>query len=484
MFFVALPLCLGIALASGAPLYSGILSGIIGGLFVPLLSRSELSVSGPAAGLATVVAAAIVSSGSYERFMSLLLIAGLVQVALGLFRLGGIGNYFPSAVIKGMLAAIGLLLIKKQLPIALGYDKPDFWSPEFFSIIRPSLFEKHPGVIILSAVSLVLLVLFEQPRFRRYAILPVPLILVLLSMLISLAFRFAGGSLALTNTQMVAIPANFFADIRLPELSGLLQPASLKTGAVIGLLASLETLLSIEAVDKLDPWHRSSPANRELMVQGAANLFCGLVGALPITAVIVRSSANISAGGRTRMSAFIHGLLLLLAVLALVPLINLIPYAVLASLLIMTGFNLTRPKLYRSIFRLGWNQFLPFIITIVGVVFTDLLIGVSIGLVLSVYFLVRDSYKVQFDVEESSLNGEKKFVLRLHSNVSFLDKVKIKSVLNAIPKNSILEIDGSQSQRIHYDVLEAIAEFADQAPMSNIQVITTNIPKVEVSSLH
>lgn len=494
VFFVALPLCLGIALASGAPLYTGILSGVIGGLLVSMLSGSALSVSGPAAGLTTVVGGLLISYHNYPMFMAIVVGAGLFQLLLGLFRLGSIANYFPSSVIKGMLAAIGVILISKQLPVAIGYGHPDFWSKEFINLVTNThLFTNiqefysslSSGALIITVLSLGAYYVWEKPFFDKFRLLPVPLFVVGSSIALQFFFKQFAPALALSEQQLVKIPEHLFSGFQFPDFSVFTQhPYTLVSALVVGTLASLETLLSVEAIDKLDPWHRTTPTNRELIAQGIGNMVCGFAGALPITAVIVRSSANIDAGGRTKMAAFTHGVFMIGAVVLIPFVINQIPLAALASILVVTGFKLTRPKLYNSMFKLGWNQFLPFVITIVVILFTDLLIGVSIGLLLSVFFIIRNNYKADFDLTKETRLGITTFTIRLHTNVTFLDKSRIKELLNGIPHYSCVVIDGSFTKAIDHDVLEAISEYCLNARRNGIEVHLKNVERVSVSDIH
>ncbi|HEX6333337.1 MAG TPA: SulP family inorganic anion transporter, partial [Flavisolibacter sp.] len=412
VFLVALPLCLGIALASGAPLYAGLLSGIIGGIVVATISGSALAVSGPAAGLTTVVASSIVSLGDYRVFLLSVMVAGLFQVVLGIFRLGMVANYFPSSVIKGMLAAIGIILISKQIPLAMGYDQPDFWTSGFLRLFSSSnvlgslkQLNHHTtrGAVFITVISLFVLILLRQPFAKRLQSLPAPLIVVLTGIAAAILFGRTASAYQLKPTQLVNIPADIFSDIRFPDLSRLMSSQEIwKNGVVIGLLATLETLLCIEAIDKLDPRNRITPINREMVAQGIGNMACGLLGAIPVTAVVVRGAANIDAGGRTKMSAITHGLMLLLAVLFIPFLLNTIPYASLAAILLVTGYNLTRPRLYRNMWRLGWRQFLPFIITIVVILASDLLVGVTIGLLISIYFIVQNNFRAEYRITKSN----------------------------------------------------------------------------------
>jgi len=489
VFLVALPLCLGIALASGAPLYAGLLSGIIGGLVVSLISGSPLAVSGPAAGLTTLVSASIISLGDYRIFLLAVIIAGLFQAILGILKLGGIANYFPSSVIKGMLAAIGIILISKQIPIALGYGQPDFWTSGFLKLFSGKFqdFNLHitRGAILISVISLVILIVLQLPVAKKLKIVPAPLLVVIAGVVASILFTNAVSDYSLKPTQLVNIPANVFANISFPDFTKLFTLAEVwKDGIIIGLLATLETLLCIEAIDKLDRRNRITPVNRELIAQGIGNMACGFLGAIPITAVVVRGAANVDAGARTKLSAFTHGLFLLLAVLLVPFVLNKIPYASLSAILLITGYNLTKPKLYRNMWSLGWKQFLPFMLTIVVVLATDLLIGVSIGLLLSIYFIVRNNFKAEYKITRRVLNGIETEYIKLNSNVTFLNKVNLKKTLDEVPEYSVLTIDGSECNFIDYDILEIINEYESKAHDRHIELHLMGIKKVNVSAIH
>ncbi|MBL8008001.1 MAG: SulP family inorganic anion transporter [Ignavibacteria bacterium] len=494
VFLVALPLCLGIAMASGAPLYAGLLSGIIGGLLTALISGSQLAVSGPAAGLTTITAATIISLGDYRLFLLAVIIAGLFQLLLGIMKLGGIANYFPSSVIKGMLAAIGIILILKQIPLALGYDQPDFWTSGVLKLFSPENFlgsienfNEHltKGVIIITVVSLFILIILYQPFARKYDIIPIPLIVVAAGIIINIIFSNTGSELTLKQSQLVNIPDNIFAGIIFPDFAKFFSDSEIwKSGIIIGLLATLETLLCIEAVDKLDRHNRITPVNRELVAQGIGNITCGILGAIPITAVVVRGAANVDAGGRTKLSAFTHGLLLLLAVVLVPFMLNKIPYASLSAILMVTGYNLTKPKLYRNMWSLGWKQFLPFIITIIVILSTDLLIGVSIGLLLSIYFIVQNNFKADYKITSTVINGIETEYIKLNSNVTFLNKVNLRKALDEVPENSVLTIDGSLCNFIDYDILEIISEYESKASDRNIELHLIGIERVSVTAVH
>ena len=494
VFLVALPLCLGIALASGAPIYAGLLSGIIGGLVVALISGSQLAVSGPAAGLTTLVAASIISLGDYKIFLLAVMVAGLFQLTLGLLKLGVIANYFPSSVIKGMLAAIGIILISKQIPLSLGYDQPNFWTSGFLNLFSSQHFlgsfdyiNHHitRGAILITVVSLIILVLLQQPFAKKLKIIPAPLVVVVIGIIINIFFTNAASDFSLKQSQLVNIPSNIFASISFPDFTKLFSTTEIwKDGLIIGLLATLETLLCIEAVDKLDKRNRITPVNRELIAQGIGNMTCGLLGGIPMTAVVVRGAANVDAGGRTKLSAFTHGLFLLLAVLLVPFLLNKIPYASLAAILLVTGYNLTKPKLFRNMWSLGWKQFLPFLITIIVILSTDLLIGVSIGLLISTYFIVQNNFRAEYKITKTQHNGIETEYIKLNSNVTFLNKVKLRKALDEVPEYSVLIIDGSECNFIDYDILEIVSEYENKAHERHIELYLKGINKVNVTAVH
>lgn len=494
VFLVALPLCLGIALASGAPLYAGLLSGIIGGIVVASISGSPLAVSGPAAGLTTLVASSIVSFGDYRIFLLTVIIAGLFQLVLGLLKLGAIANYFPSSVIKGMLAAIGIILISKQIPLALGYDRPGFWTTGFLELFSSKnvlgnidQLNQHlsKGSCIIALASLAILIIMQQPFAKKLKIIPAPLFAVITGVILNWIFISARTSFALQPSQLVNIPANIFSNITFPDFSVFFSiPEIWKNGIVIGLLATLETLLCIEAIDKLDRHNRITPVNRELVAQGIGNIACGIFGAIPLTAVVVRGAANVDAGARTKTSAITHGIFLLSAVLFIPFLLNKIPYASLAAILLVTGYNLSRPGLYTNMFGLGWKQFLPFLLTIIIILATDLLIGVSLGLLLSTYFIIQNNFKAEYKIHKTVRNGIETMLIKLNSNVTFLNKVNLKKALDDIPEYSVLTIDGSECNFIDYDILEIISEFENKAKDRHIELHTIGIEKVNVTAIH
>jgi len=472
VFLVALPLCLGIALASGAPLFAGVIAGIIGGIVVGWASGSHLSVSGPAAGLTVIVFNAIESLGGFGAFLLSLMIAGLMQIVLGFLQAGLIGAFFPAAVIKGMLAAIGLILIIKQTPHATGYHASYEGDESYMQETAESSFYEllkafeavSPGAIVVSVVALCILVLWENSllrRFRLVRMVPGPLIVVIWGVAYSLWSQLYLPDWAISEKHLVSLPelgsmSNFMAQLRLPDFNALTNPAVYKIAATLAIIASLETLLSIEAVDKLDPLKRIAPTNRELKAQGLGNLISGLIGGLPITAVIVRSSANINAGGQTRMSCFLHGVFLMVSVLFLAPYLNMIPLACLAAILLQTGYKLAKPAMFVEFYRKGWNQFLPFAITVAAILITDLLMGIAIGMAVGIFFVLRANFHEAITLTQHGSN----YLLRLHKDVSFLNKALLRKYLASIPNDVELLIDGHKAVFIDHDILETLADFS------------------------
>lgn len=492
VFLVALPLCLGIALASGAPLYAGILSGVIGGLIVSLISGSHLSVSGPAAGLTALVSASIVSLGDFSTFLLAVIIAGLFQIILGVLKLGTLARYFPSSVIKGMLAAIGIILITKQIPLIIGYDQADFWTSEFPHLFSPTNFlgnmdnfRHHitAGVLLVSFTALLILTLWEHPALKKFKALPASLIVIITGLMVSILL--AHTDFSIKGSQMVYIPPNIFSDITFPDFKDLFtNPRILTDGLLIGMLATLESLLCIEALDKMDPHKRVTPINREMIAQGVGNTLCGIFGAIPLTAVIVRGAANINAGARTRMSAFTHGVFLLFAVLFIPFVLNKIPYASLAAILLIVGLGLTKPALYKHMWHLGKKQFLPFLFTIVMVLATDLLIGVAVGLLVSIFFIIQRNFIIDYRLHKTTKEGIETYYVKLNTNVTFLNKVRLRETLEKVPPYSKLTVDGSESSFIDYDVLESISEFAQNAKNKHIELELIGLQTVDVSMTH
>jgi len=486
VFLVALPLCLGIALASGAPLFAGLIAGIVGGIVVGFVSGSQLSVSGPAAGLTVIVLGAIAQLGSYQIFLLAVVLAGVFQLVLGLIKAGTIGNYFPSSVIEGMLAAIGLILILKQLPHALGVDSDFLGDEEFFqgdnqntfSAIGNALNKFSLAAIVISVLSILILVFW--PRFKKLSVVPAPLLVVVLGVGLSLLFQ--NSNYALKPEQIVAIPVfngwdEFKNLFTAPDFSAIANKQVWIVGGTIAIVASLETLLGVEAVDKIDPIKRVTPTNRELMAQGLGNIASGMLGGLPMTSVIVRSSANVNSGARTKMSSIFHGAWLLLSLLFIPGIINMIPLACLASILLVTGYKLTRISLFKHMYHKGWDQFVPFVITVLAVVFTDLLKGVAVGMAFSIFYLLRTNMRNPFFYKIKEEENKKNIRIKLAEEVSFLNKAAIQVLLTGIPKETNVIIDGSNSRYIDPDVLETIFNYKHNAYTKGIIVTLENVKK-------
>ena len=501
VFLVALPLCLGIALASGAPLFSGLISGIIGGIVIGMISRSPLGVSGPAAGLAVIVFDSIGFLG-FRPFLLAVVIAGFIQLALGFLRAGIIGYYFPSSVIKGMLAGIGIILILKQIPHAFGYDRDPEGDWGFLqadghntiSEIYYSVIYSSPGAIVISLVSIGVLILWESKYMKKSIknMIPGPLLVVFLGIGINQLFKYFFPGLTLDNEiiedvnnfHLVDIPvANNFSEFiglfSLPDFTQVTNPDIYVTAITIALIASIETLLCVEATDKLDPYKRVTPTNLELKAQGIGNVFSGLIGGLPITQVIVRSSANINTGGKTRMSAIIHGILLFVCVVSIPRFLNLIPLSSLAAILLMVGYKLAKVSLFKSMYKLGSMQFVPFVVTILGIVFTDLLKGISIGMAIAIFYILRNNFKTPYFYHKEENTAGDVIKIILSEEVSFLNKGSILKLLEELPHNSNVIIDGSRSTHIDHDVLEIIENFLAHASLNNISVELVNIPQIE-----
>jgi MFS superfamily sulfate permease-like transporter len=500
VFLVALPLCLGIALASGAPLFSGIIAGVIGGIVIGSLSGSHTSVSGPAAGLTVIVLNAITELGAFNIFLLAVVLAGIIQIVLGVLKAGVIGYYFPTSVIKGMLAGIGIILIIKQIPYAFGVNETkdlDKYIP-FVNDLDAVMALKNLGnqldfgAIIISAVSIGILILWDQPvikKARFSKVIPGPLIVVLLGVGINKFFKFVIPTLYLNIEDKVILPritsvGEFSSLFMMPDFSQILNGDVWLAAVTIGIIASLETLLSLEAADKIDPLKRISPPNRELLAQGTGNIINGLIGGLPVTAVIVRSSANVTAGSHTKMSAIFHGFLLFASVIFIPGLLNLIPLACLAAVLIMVGYKLAKVSLFRTQAKLGWDQFLPFIITILGIVLFDLLIGIGLGMGVAMVFILLRNFQNSYLLEESKEEQGDTIRIVLSEEVSFLNKGALIKALDDIPDGKHVIIDGSNSKVIDYDVLEVIENFKTNAATKNIEVDTIKIRSVKVGGLH
>lgn len=489
VFLVALPLCLGIALASGAPLFAGIISGVIGGIVVGVLSGSQLSVSGPAAGLTAIVLAAIASLGSYQTFLMAVVLAGAFQILLGLVKAGTISNYFPSNVIEGMLTAIGIIIILKQLPHAVGYDvdnEGDFFFDEkgtghnTFSAIVDAISYFHGGAIIICLVSLGILIAFNKITFlKNLKVVPGALVAVASGIVINEIFKATGSGFVIAQEHLVNLPvpdsfSAFIGQFTLPDFTTISNPAVWITAATIATVASIETLLCIEAGDKMDPLKRYSNSNRELFAQGAGNMLSGLIGGIPMTSVIVRTSANVNSGGRTRTATIAHGIFLLIAVIAIPTILNRIPLASLAAILLMIGYKLASPKVFRHMWQSGQYLFVPFIVTLVAVVLTDLLKGVAIGLVVSIFYILRANLKLAYFFKKEDYHTGETVTIKLAQEVSFLNKAAIKQTLKDLPDGSRLVIDASDTFYIDHDVLELIRDFLEFGSKDkDIEVILT-----------
>lgn len=486
VFFVALPLCLGIALASGAPLFSGLIAGIIGGIVVGALSGSKLGVSGPAAGLAAIVLAAIAQLGSYEVFLVAVVLAGVIQLLLGLAKAGIIGYYFPSSVIKGMLTGIGIIIILKQVPHFFGYDADPEGDMAFQQVDGETTFSElsnifgHiiPGSAIIGAVSLVILILWDQvlsKKGRIFQLIQGPLVAVATGIAFYVLTR-SHNTLSIASTHLVSVPipkdfSSFMGQFTLPDFSALVRSDVWLVALTLALVASIETLLSVEATDKMDPDKGVTPTNRELLAQGAGNIVSGLIGGLPITQVIVRSSANIQSGGKTKVSAILHAVFLLISVVLIPGILNMIPLSVLAAVLLVVGYKLAKPALFAKMWKLGWMQFIPFVVTVIGVVFIDLLSGVTLGMAIGVFIILLKSFQnSHFLHKVDEINGRHKMKMTLAEEVTFINKGTILKELNSIPENTHLCLDVRATRYLDYDVMEILDDFAVKAKNKNIDV--------------
>jgi len=487
VFLVALPLCLGIALASGAPLFSGIISGVIGGIVVGLFSNSQLSVSGPAAGLTAIILTAIATLGSFEAFLLAGVLAGVIQLILGYIKAGVVSNYLPSNVIEGMLAAIGIIIILTQLPHAIGYDvinEGDYFHinkegrHDTFETLIDAVNFMHPGAVIIVLASLSVIIAFEKVEFlKKIKAIPSALVAVLIGVIINEFFRMTGSSFLIGPDHLVSLPvpesmSAFMSQFSLPDFTQIANNQVWIVALTIAAVASIETLLCVEASDKLDPLKRYTNTNRELKAQGIGNILSCMIGGIPMTSVIVRSSANVNSGGRTKIAAISHGAFLLLAVLAIPMLLNKIPLASLAAVLIVIGFKLASPKVFVHMWKNSKKfQFIPFVVTVIAIIFTDLLVGVGIGLTVSIYFILRGNLKLAYFFKQEDYSADKTIHMELAQEVSFLNKAAIKQTFAHLPENSKLVLDASFSVYIDHDVLQMIKDFVNlAAPEKNIQV--------------
>jgi len=486
VFFVALPLCLGIALASGAPLFSGLIAGIIGGIIVGALSGSQIGVSGPAAGLAAIVLTAIGTLGGFENFLLAVVLGGAIQVLFGVLKAGIIGYYFPSSVIKGMLTGIGIIIILKQIPHFFGYDANleegfaffDVDGENTFSEIINSINNISLGATLVAVIGLGILILWDSVLTKKakiFRLIQGPLVAVVFGIVYFVITK-GNEKLGISSAHLVSVPVpdditSFISQFSFPNFGAITKPEIWIVAFTIALVASLETLLCVEATDKLDPLKRVTPTNRELLAQGTGNILSGLVGGLPITQVIVRSSANIQSGGKTKMSAIIHGILLLISVILIPKLLNMIPLSVLASILLIVGYKLAKPMLFKQMYGLGWKQFVPFVVTVLGIVFTDLLVGIGLGLGVGIIVVLIKSFQNShfLHIEDKS-NGKHKIKMTLAEEVTFFNKGAILKELDSLPRDTYLELDVRKTRYLDNDIIEILEDFSIKAKNRNIDV--------------
>ncbi|WP_062062357.1 SulP family inorganic anion transporter [Aquimarina longa] len=486
VFFVALPLCLGIALASGAPLFSGLIAGIIGGVIVGAMSGSQVGVSGPAAGLAAIVLTAIGALGGYQNFLLAVVLGGIIQLTFGFLKAGIIGYYFPSSVIKGMLTGIGIIIILKQIPHFFGYDADPEGDFAFFQVNGENTFSEilntinfiSPGATLIAIISLGILILWSNVLSKKgkiFKLIQGPLVAVAVGIIYYIATT-GNGTWGISSEHLVSVPvpedaSSFLAQFSFPNFGAITNPQIWVTAFTIALVASLETLLCVEATDKLDPRKRVTPTNRELLAQGTGNIISGLIGGLPITQVIVRSSANIQSGGKTKMVAILHGLLLLISVILIPKLLNKIPLSVLAAILFIVGYKLAKPGLFKTMYKLGWKQFVPFIVTVVGIVFTDLLVGIGLGLTVGVVVILIKSFQNShfLHIEDKS-NGKHKIKMTLAEEVTFFNKGAILKELDSLPRDTYLELDVRKTRYLDNDIIEILEDFSEKARNRNIDI--------------
>ncbi len=485
VFFVALPLCLGIALASGAPLFSGLIAGIVGGIMVGALSGSQIGVSGPAAGLAAIVLTSIGALGGFENFLVAVVLGGAIQILFGILKAGIIGYYFPSSVIKGMLTGIGIIIILKQIPHFFGYDSASEGDFAFFQTDGENTFSGiinafksiSLGSTLIAVIGLGILILWDKvltKKARVFQLVQGPLVAVVIGIVF---YIFAGGSsLEISNIHLVNVPipdgiSSFLGQFSFPNFGAITSTDVWITAFTIALVASLETLLCVEATDKLDPEKRVTPTNRELLAQGAGNMVSGLIGGLPITQVIVRSSANIQSGGKSKMSAIIHGFFLLTSVILIPRLLNMIPLSVLAAILFIVGYKLAKPSTFKAMWTAGWKQFVPFIVTVLGIVFTDLLVGIGLGLAVGIVVILFKSYQNShfLHIEDKS-NGKHKVKMTLAEEVTFFNKGAILKELDRLPEDTYLTLDVRKTRYLDNDIIEILEDFSEKAKNRNIDI--------------
>ena len=488
VFLISIPLSLGIALASGVPLFSGLITGIVGGIIVAPLSGSSLGISGASAGLAVIVLNAAQELG-FNAFLLVVVMAGVFQVLMGLAKAGVIAYYFPSSVINGMLSGIGIIIFLKQIPHALGYDIDYEGDFSFFQADNYSSFSElshmlafiSPGSVLIALISLLFLILWDQPfmkKHRFFQLFNKVLMAVIAGMLTNQLLQKFYPEFALGGAHLVMIPVfqnatDVLSHLYFPDFSQLANPKIYLAALTLALVASLESLLSVEAIDKLDPYKRVTPSNRELIAQGIGNISSGLIGGLPLTQVIVRSSLNIQSGARTKSSFVIHGLLLLFAVMLIPSLLNKIPLASLAAILLVVGYKLAQPDVFKTMYKAGMHHFIPFCTTILGLIFTDMLMGITIGLTTAVFSILLENYKSAFYFKETFMGN--KIIIRLSEHVSFLNKANILKTFEQLPENAEVVIDATRSKYIDYDVYEIIQNFKIEAPLKNIKLTLENL---------
>ena len=486
VFFVALPLCLGIALASGAPLFSGLIAGIVGGIIVGSLSGSKIGVSGPAAGLAAIVLAAIATLGSYENFLVAVVLGGVIQLLFGVLKAGIIGYYFPSSVIKGMLTGIGIIIILKQIPHFFGYNSNPEGDLFFFESGSKGTFSElintvnhiKLGSTLIGVIGLAILLLWDKVLSKKgkiFQLVQGPLVAVVVG-IVFYVINQSNEVLAITPSHLVSVPvpedaSSFFGQFSFPNFSALTNPDVWIVAFTIALVASLETLLCVEATDKIDPNKNVTPTNRELLAQGTGNIISGMIGGLPITQVIVRSSANIQSGGISKMSAIIHGFFLLISVILIPRLLNMIPLSVLAAILLIVGYKLAKPALFKKMYHLGWKQWVPFNVTVLGIVFIDLLYGIGLGLAVGVVVILIKSFQNShfLHIEDKS-NGKHKIKMTLAEEVTFFNKGAILKELDSLPRETYLELDVRKTRYLDNDIIEILDDFAFKAKERDIDI--------------
>ena len=486
VFFVALPLCLGIALASGAPLFSGLIAGIVGGIVVGALSGSKIGVSGPAAGLAAIVLTAISTLGGYENFLVAVVIGGVIQLIFGVLKAGIIGYYFPSSVIKGMLTGIGIIIILKQIPHFFGYDADPEGDFAFFQVDGENTFSEifksinniSLGSTVVGIVGLGILILWSNVLSKKgkiFQLIQGPLVAVVFG-IVYYILTDSTSKFGISSEHLVSVPVpdsfdSFLGQFSFPNFAAITNPQIWVVGFTIALVASLETLLCVEATDKLDPHKNVTPTNRELLAQGTGNILSGLIGGLPVTQVIVRSSANIQSGGRTKLSAILHGFLLLISVILIPTLLNKIPLSVLAAILLVVGYKLAKPALFKKMWDLGWKQFIPFTVTVVGIVFTDLLVGIALGLAVGIVIILIKSFQNShfLHIEDKS-DGKNRIKMTLAEQVTFFNKGAILNELDSLPENTYLELDVRKTVYLDNDIIEILEDFALKAKERHIDI--------------